>query len=558
MANDILVALIVALAAAAAGGFLAILVRQPAIVGFLVAGIVIGPFGFQFVQNVDIVNGLAQLGLVFLLFATGVGFRVGDIRIMGPWVVVASLAHLALVIGVIGGALLLFDIPLGQALFAGLIVSAGSTIAAIKNITDRGEGDTFYGRVVTTVSLVQDTTVILLLIVVQAVVTAEGNLVLDVATTLLLAALVVGVMVLVGGRAAPWALRLIGQRRSRELIIVAVAALALGTALATAQLGLGLILGAFAAGLALSESEYTQQVIGQIEPLKDTFASLFFVSLGMLTDIGFVVVNLPLVAGAAVVVILLRVVLCWLPLLLARFRGRVPVFAALALMPIGELSFILVSEGSESGLVQPFVGSTILAVAVLSIIVSPWVFAMGPGITRLLARIRITSGDEAAAPIEIRNHVVVGGYGNMGRLVTRSLLRRGFRTVVVEEDPRRCDRARQDGAIAVLGDMSLPAVIQGASVATARCVALVFSDPRALEGSITAIRTANPRAEIVVRGLQRVAPTRFRDLGAREVVVPEFEGGLEALRFALTRFGVESREIQLLLNQLREDQQEAL
>ncbi len=561
----------VALLAALLGGAIAARLRQPTVVGYLVAGIAIGPFSPGFVGDQEQIKILADIGVVLLLFALGVQFSVRELvavrRVAGG----AALLQVAGTTAVAAVAALLVGLDAPSAFVLGAAVAISSTLVVIKILVDRGELEANHGRALVGWMIVQDLATIVVASTLPAL--AGG----DPLGPLLLAAgrvaLFLALAYLVGTRIIPPAFRLVARLGSSELFLLAVIGTALIAAVtSSAVFGLGLALGAFVGGLLIAESELSYQAIAEIVPFRDLFAVLFFVSVGMLIDPA----SLAAQAGAVALFVVIAVVVKGaLAAGFARAFG-LPVRSALllgaTLGQVGEFSFILAEEAVDLGILERAAYDLILGTAVVSIITTPF---MVRGADRLIARLerraalRETSpgptgdpaggrggghGARAAYASDGRPHVVVLGAGRVGLLVTRAVRTRGMGCIVVDRERRHLDEAARLGAQVVYGDAASAAILARVGLSEARVLVVALADPFAARLATERALRINPRLEVAARARGARDRSTLRDVGARRLADPEVEAGVELARHALQRMGVSGTELAAIASGLRRAQ----
>ena len=549
--SRVIIDLAVALAAAFAGGFIAQRLRLPVILGYLVGGVVISSSTPGYVANIDTVRVLADLGVALLMFSLGVEFSLAELNRVRRVAGVGALLQIAVTITFGAGIATILGWGWASSIVFGMVVTLSSSIVALKLLLPRGEASAPHGRVALGVSIVQDLALVPMLIVLPVFAGDGGNLLGRLAVSLSVAATVLAGVVVLGTRLAPRVLERVAATASRELFLLAVLAIALGTALTTEAAGLSLALGAFLAGLVLSESEFSHQALADVIPLRDAFATLFFVSIGMLLDITYVRAEYALVLGvvASIVVgkaLILATIVRWLGL-----ASAMAVLVGLLLAQMGELSFILASEASVRDVLAGERYNLIVAAIVGSILVDALLYGAAPRLAvwaRRLDRGRdVPQFADAGALAELRRHCVVCGYGRLGQELVDALQRRGLRCVVIDIDPQAARRASERGAVALYGDAGNVEVLRHAGVERARALVVAVSDPAAAEAAIRHGRRAGTRLSIVARAGGREQLARLRALGADEVVQPEFEAGLETIRHVMRVYGVDDRQVGALV-----------
>ena len=547
-------------AAAVVGGAVARLLKLPTVIGYLAAGIAIGPHTPGPSGDIDDVQTVADLGVALLMFTLGVRFSLGELR---EYRGMSLVAGVLVTIGMLGLGTLL-GVALGltteQAIVAGMVVCISSSMIAIRVLEDSGLIGAPGGRIAIVVSLVQDMLVVVLLVLIPVLAGEGDDLVAEIGLAFLKAgALLAGIWV-IGTVVIPPLMVRIAASRSRELFLLSIVALALGTASLSFTAGLSLAFGAFLAGIIISESEYAHRTLVEVLPLREVFAVVFFVAMGMLINPDSIAEEPFLVFGIAGLAVVGKIVLLTASGMLFGFSARTVLPAAVALGNMGEFSFVLASQAVEEGILTAELNEALLASVLLSIAVSPLLFL---GHERALAyaqalpglRLVLQSPAAAAIPDETRlvNHAIIVGYTQAGREVAAALEGRGFRYVIIDDDPMVQRRLKSQGVPAIFGDASVPAVLEMAAIERARVCVVTVVDPAQVESVAATARTLNRRLDVVARGLKEDSHVRLRELGASRVVQSEFEVGMQFVRHTLQRFGLTSQEVQALLLRMRRD-----
>ena len=549
--------------AAFVGVVVARALRLPMLLGYLALGVTIGPHGLGLVANADTVQALAGVGVILLLFAVGVEVSFRNLAQLGLVVVLVGVGQVAGTTAIAFGVGLLVGWPTEHALVFGFVVSLSSTMVVLKTLNDRGELLSLHGRLLTGLLLFQDLAFVPMVAVLPALSGEGGSLLADLGLGLLKAAVVLVLAVVLGGRLLPGLLQRAAILRSREAFIVTVVAIAFATAALTHSMGLSAALGAFVAGLVLSESDFGHRTLSEILPLRDTFAALFFVSLGMLTDLAYLVEHAGLVAVVVVLVILVKLVLTSALLRLGKFLPSTAIVTGVAVTQVGEFSFILAGSATMLGVVdEEFLPLTIVA-AVVTMALTPWSMAGSRrAVEHLGTRVRFLRpylpGQERAERAEertprLRNHVILAGVGRVGSLVAQVLQAQKVPFIGIDLDPMAVARCRLQGQYALHGDSGNLTVLEVARVAQARLLLISTND--AVSTLLTAQHALrlNPRLEIVARVQWREEGERLQRLGVAEVVWPEMEAGLEILRHTLRRNDNASLDVEALVQELRRD-----
>lgn len=539
---DFLRDLLVIYATAGAVVFVFQWLRLPAIVALLATGVVVGPYGVSLVSDLGRVELLADVGVVLLLFTVGMEFTRD--RLAGMWHLLAG-GMLQLTIMLVGGFAVIYwraDF-LGQAVFAGFLVAHSSTAVLLKVFSDRGELAAPHARISLAVLVVQDLSVVAMIVFIPMLAGAEADWRQWLAM-LLRGTAVVTAILLVARYLLPQVMFQVARLRSRELFMILMALVSMGTAWLTAQAGLSLALGAFLAGLALAESEYSHQVLADAIPFRDVFLSLFFVSIGMLFDAGFILRH-PLELAALIAgVIVLKFFSGLVPALLLGYPVRVALLVGIGLTQIGEFAFVLSRPGRAAGLLPDEAYQALLAVAIVTMALAPFLLNAAPRWIewaqrrpRLARWLGGRKGHNLPAPLE--DHVIIVGYGVNGQNLCFALRQAAIPYVVLELNPLRFRRAQQAGEPVSFGDCTRPAVLERVGIRRARELVLAISDPESARRTVRLARQANPSLRIVVRTRYVSEVPQLRQLGADEVIPEEFETSIQIMARVLERFGID-------------------
>lgn len=547
--------------------------RLPSVVGLLVSGVLVGPYGLSLVADVETVKLLAEIGVIVLLFTVGLEFSMSRLVVMLPLMARVGLPQIVGTTLLVTLATWWYLGTVAQALFAGLLVAMSSTAIVLKLLADRGETGTPHGRIAVAVLLLQDLLVVVAMLAVPLLADAAGTETAasaahadPVAHPLPLfanpvAAIVAGLVVVVGvlvtgRRIVPAVLHEVVRQRNRELFLITIVLICLGTAAITAQVGLSLALGAFLAGLSLAESEYGHQAFTEVLPFRDTLASLFFVSVGMLLDIRFLVANAPLVVATVVAIVVAKMLVTAVPAWLAGFPVRTSVLAGAGIAQVGEFSFVLGSRGADAGLLDAGDYQTFLAAAVVTMATTPVVTAALPGALERLARAATWARRLLEMPIEqggpaLAAHVVIAGFGLNGRNLAAALGEFGVPHVILELNPETVRRERLAGREIRYGDCTRAAVLEHAGLAHARAYVIAISDPASTRRSVQIARELAPAVRILVRTEHLAEVDELQALGADDVIPAEFETALALFDRVLGIYDVPETTIDGLLAKMR-------
>jgi len=516
--------------------------RLPPVVGLLMTGVLIGPSGFGLFREVEAAAMSAEIGVVFLLFSIGLEFSLERLReIQRPFFLGGTLQAGGTVL-LVAVAAMAAGMPGLQALFFGCVVALSSTAVVLKLYNERREMESPQGKVVTGILLFQDFLIVPMIVltpVLAGVVEASAG-----AFLLRFGAgvLAVGAVFVIARFLMPRLLYHLVRTRIRELFVLGALVACLGMAYITDSFGFSLALGAFLAGIIVSESEYSHQVVADVIPFRDLFTSVFFISMGMLVDVAFAAAHLPLVLGLALLVFAIKLVTGAAATAALLFPVRIVTIVALGLAQIGEFSFVLLNVGRGHGLVTPEAYQALIAVAVLTMMATPALVAVAPLVGQRLPG-RLSRGlpeaeERAAQARRLRNHVVIVGYGLNGRTLAKVLDEAQIPYVVLELNGDTVRQGLKEGRRMIFGDSTRREILTQAGVEEAQAVVFAISDVEAVRRSIALARRLNPTVYILVRTRMLNQIGELRRCGADEVIAEEFEAAIEIFTRVLRRFHV--------------------
>lgn len=543
------------LVAALVGAFIAQRFRQPLIVGYILAGVVVGPFtGGLTVVNVHDIEQLAEIGVALLLFSLGleVSFRelapVRTVALAGATLQIVLTIALGVAIGRGLGW------PWHAALWFGALISLSSTMVALKTIQAQGRLGTLSSRVMLGILVVQDLAVVPMMIVLPEVSASGGSFIPVVAATVR-ALVLLAVIVFVSTRIVPRVMAFVAQRNSRELFLLSTTAAALGIGYVTWWFGLSLALGAFVAGLVINESEYAHQALSDVIPLRDVFGMLFFVSEGMLLDPAQVWQHLGTLAVTVIAVTLGKSAILAVVVRIFGYRNVVPLAVGLTLFQVGEFAFVLARVGQAEGAIPNQLYSLMLNIAIATMALTPAISGLTPAIYSRLRRQRARETPEALniPSAGLANHIIIAGAGRVGRSIADALWELKVPCVLIEFDDRRVRQARVAGLPVIYGDASQSTVLEAAAIARARAILVTvpaFPDVRSI---VTTARQLQPDLAIIARADGREAVQALYALGIEEVTSPEFEAAIEMTRQALVHCNVPAHEILRVASAIRRE-----
>mgnify|MGYP003342938326 FL=1 len=538
--------------------------RLPSIAGFLVAGALIGPHGFHLVSDIGTVQILAEIGVVLLLFTIGIEFSLVQLATLRRLLFVSAPIQIGGMIAMVWVGALAAGLSWQKALFWGFLLSLSSTAIVLKALAASGESDSLHGRATIGILVFQDLAVVPMILLTPILAGPSDGGVAALVLTLGKSVLIVGLLVVAAWYVVPRLLQLIVRSRSRELFLLTVIVLCLGIAWLTSLGGLSLALGAFIAGLVISESEYSQQAMAEVLPFRDSLNSLFFVSIGILMDWR-VLLQYPAIVSVLLLAILgVKFVTGAGAVLAVSMPPRAAVMVGIALAQVGEFAFILAQVGQENGLLTGPPYQVFLAVSVLSMIVTPFLMQWSPGLARRAEAVqrlrRWFPGRTTAHVLEtegrhlrVRDHVIIVGYGLNGRNLARVLGETEVPFVALDLDGDTVRREAQHGIPLYYGDATNPNVLRHVKIEDAKVLVVAISDPFMARRTVQVARGLNPHLHIVVRTRYLRELEELHQLGADDVVPEEFETSIEIFALVLRTYNMPQEFVMRKAEQVRRE-----
>jgi CPA2 family monovalent cation:H+ antiporter-2 len=544
---------VIILASAVAVLLITARLRVPPVVGLILTGLLVGPSGFGWIADSEEVEVFAEIGVVLLLFIIGLELSLELLRELRRPFLLGGSVQAAVTAAIASGVGLALGFELNRAIFLGFVIALSSTAIVLKLYGDRRETDTPQGRTVLGILLFQDFLIVPMIVLVPVLAGEVGAS----PTVLMLRfggsfAAIVAIIV-VARRIAPSLFDRIARTRIRETFVLGSLAICLALAWLTHAFGFSLALGAFVAGLLISETEYSHQAIADVAPFRDLFASLFFISIGMLVDLQFAAAHLPTILGAAGAVVVVKSLVAGGAAAAVGLPARVRILVGFSLAQVGEFSFLLMEVGRAHGLVEQWTYQLLLNIVVLTMFATPLLVRLGPAAADLWIRVlgapAIRDLEEKASVLS--DHVIVLGFGAGGHLLARVLREAHIRYVIVELNAETVKRGRREGEPIFYGDATRRAVLEHAGIDRARVVVFALSVPAAVRRSVRVARELNPTVELVVRSRRIQEIEGLRDLGADDVVAEEFETAIEIFTLVLHRYHVPRNVVRAQIRVLR-------
>ncbi|MGM0646849.1 MAG: cation:proton antiporter [Bacteroidota bacterium] len=540
--------------------------KIPSLLGFLITGIVAGPHGLHLIENIHQVEMLAEIGVILLLFTIGIEFSFNTLRNIWRNVLIGGFFQVSVTIGVVTLLTVQFGFNWPEAVFLGFLASLSSTAVVLKLIQERGEISMPHGRNALAILIFQDLIIVPMILFTPMLSGGSEASGTDMWLTVLKAAGVIGILIYASRTLVPKLLTLVAKTQSRELFLLTIIVIALSVTWLTSSIGLSLALGAFLAGLIISESEYSHQAFGNILPFLDVFTSFFFVSIGMLLDINFVAENIWLILAVTISVLLIKTLIAGTATLILGYPLRIIIIVGLILSQVGEFSFILSTIGLQENILDRHTYQIFLSVAVITIALTPFIFRLAPKLAAKSLALplpeRLKSGirelDTDTQQKEISRHLIIVGYGLVGRNVARAAKYAGLNYTIIEMNPQTVREEQQKDSPIFYGDATQSVVLEHAGAKNAISLVIAIPDSAAVRRIITTARNMNANLHIIVR-TRFINDTKiYLELGADEVIPEEFETSVEIFSRVLAKFLVPRDQIEKLVQQVREGEYEML
>lgn len=545
--------------------FLFYQLRIAPIVGYLIAGVLLGPSVLGITKDVASIEVLAEVGVILLLFLIGVEFSLDEFLRINRKMFLSGFLQIFLTAAVVMLIAIIFGASISQGLFVGFLVAMSSTAIVMKVLTDRGEMDSPHGRLTAAILILQDLSVVVIVLLMPVLGGRSGFSAFEVMLNVLFALSFVGMVIVVSRSLVPFMLYRVVQTHSRELFLLSIVLICFGTAYLTSLAGLSLALGAFLAGLIISESEYGHQAFSEILPLKDIFSILFFVSIGMLLDVDSILRDPWVVLLGVAGILMIKFAAGMLVPVAIGYPARIGVLVAVALAQIGEFSFVLSKEGLNYGLIsfgdyQVFLGS-----AIITMIFTPFMIQGSTRLSDAVERLPLSDTvkfgrfhEERTEKEDWKNHVIVVGFGLNGRNVSRVLDASRIPFIVLELNPETVRVEKKRGIPIMYGDATKESVLEKVNLMNARTVVIAISDASATRRIVELTRRLNPFVYIIARTRYTNEINPLYSLGANDVIPEEFETSIEIISRVLHRYFIPAIEIEKHILDIRKDGYEML
>lgn len=541
--GDLLIAISLGVLSAIALNFL----RLPAVTGLIVAGALAGPYGLGVVKDVHSIELLAEVGVVFLLFTIGLEFSLGRLKRIAKIAFTGGTIQVGLTTILTVFVATHFGYDIRKGIFFGFLIALSSTAIVLKSLSERGEIDAPHGKVIVATLIFQDLCVVPMMLIIPVLASESDSLpILDLLTALTKAGAMVAGALVVGRWVVPRVLAKVDVLHSKEIFLLAVIAICIGTAVLTSMTGLSLALGAFLAGVVLSESEYAHQALVNVLPLRHVLTSLFFMFIGMLFDVRVMKSDPSAVALIFTAIVLGKGTVAMLSALAMRFPVKIALIAGVGLAQFSEFGFVLSRLGAKVGLLGASEERIILGAGVLTMFLTPLMlklspqFAAGASFLKPLDRLLGAKSVEEVTKEnpQLKDHIIIVGFGVVGRLLARNLKQIGAPYIIVDLNSETVREARGAGEPAYYGDITSEEVQELAGIHRARAMVIVINDPESARLAVSVASRIAPQTDVILRCRYLANYQEAMESGATEVVTEELEAGLEILARVLRLTGM--------------------
>jgi len=512
-------------------GIFAHKLRQSVILAYILVGILIGPYGFGLISNIEEVTSLAEIGVALLMFIIGLEFRFSTLSEIWKVSVIGGMIQILTMIFL--GYLLsrAFDWPIFDSVILGMIVAISSTMIVVKLLGERDELEYISSKIIIGILIVQDLAVIIMIFFISNFEEIARGDILDILKVLGIGMGTVTGIILIGRKLLPKIMHLIVRTGNKEMFLLSVFAVAIGGAISTHLLGLSIALGAFVVGFLLSEAEYNLEISVMVKPLRDIFTVIFFVSIGMFINPTILLDNIDLVGFIILLILVGKFVMCSLPTWIFGYDGKTSLKVGMGMMQVGEFSFVMLTIGQKYGYLQSALTSSIIAAALITIILTPLSMGLSDGLYQFFSKRRFIQKVFNLIPrlnlyrkkeesLQPTNHLILCGYGRSGSHMVTDLEGK-YDITIIEHDPRSIHKIKEAGLNYLFGDAINHHILIKANIAKAKILALAISDEKTKKIAIRYAKVYNPGIFIVARAHDEKQAQEFLDLGADEALVPE-------------------------------------
>ncbi|MFP4664408.1 MAG: cation:proton antiporter [Bacteroidales bacterium] len=537
--------------------------KLPSIIGFLLTGVIIGPYGLSLIKAVEQVEILSEIGVILLLFVIGMELSIKQLASIKKTVFIGGLLQVGVTVIVAGLIYYSLDFPWNESVFVGFLFSLSSTAIVLKTLQDRKVISAPHGRNALAILIFQDIIVVPMMLVTPLIAGESGNIGMSI-LSLLLKSLIVVVITFVSAKyIVPRLMHAVAKTNSKELFLLVTITLCFAIAFLTSEAGLSLALGAFLAGLIVSESEYSYQATSIILPFRELFTSFFFVSVGMLLNLNFFFSNIPVILLLVLLVFVVKSAIAALAMVVLKYPSRTAMLTGLSLFQVGEFAFILSKVGIEYNLLTPQTNQYFLSISIVSMLLTPFIIIFSERITSRFMGVSkklgfdyasVSEQDlESIADMDMENHLVIIGYGLNGSNLAKAAATSDIPYIVIEMNAETVKREKEKGVPIIFGDATQDHILEAVHISNARAAVTAISDKLANKAIIKNIRSQSESLYLIVRTRYVKDTSELMALGADEVIPEEFETSIQIFSRVLQNFFVPEDDIDQRIEKIRAD-----
>jgi CPA2 family monovalent cation:H+ antiporter-2 len=535
----------------------------PSIIGFLLTGVIIGPYGLSLIDAVEQVETLSEIGVILLLFVIGMELSIKQLVSIKRTVFIGGLLQVGLTALVAGLIYYVLGYSWNESVFVGFLFSLSSTAIVLKTLQDRNENSTPHGKNALAILIFQDIIVVPMMLITPLLAGESTNIGMSILSLVIKSAIVLVFTIISARYIVPKLMYAVAKTNSKDLFLLVTITLCFAAAFLTSEIGLSLALGAFIGGLIISESEYHHQATSMILPFRELFTSFFFVSVGMLLDLRFFVENFPVVLLFVLVVFVVKSIIAGLAVAALKYPTRTVVLTGLSLFQVGEFAFILSKVGIEYNLLSPQTNQYFLSVSIVSMILTPFVIIFAEKISDRFIGVSKRMGLDPTsiagksireiAKNKLENHLVIIGFGVNGSNLAKAAASSNIPYVVIEINAETVSRQKAKGLPVIFGDATQDHILEAVNLSNARAAVIAISDNHATKTVIKNVRSHSDSLYLVVRTKYVKETSELIALGADEVIPEEFETSVQIFTHVLQNFLVPEDDIDQLVEKVRAD-----
>lgn len=535
-------------------------IKIPGILGYLLTGLLISPNGLGFISNTENVTYMAEIGVILLLFTIGLEFSIKQLMALKRSALGGGVLQVLITTFFVAAIFKISGMDTGTAIFLGMIITPSSTAIVLKLLMERGEVESPYGRITTSILIFQDIAVIPMMLLMPMLIPGGNSSIKDIGITLGYAAVVVVLLFVVARFIVPKLLGKVTNTRSREVFLFSIILICMVVAYITNKAGLSLALGAFLAGMIVSETGYGYQALGNVVPFKDVFTGFFFISIGMMIDINIFISNPLFILFMALLVIFVKTLVTTAAVNVLGYSLETSLKTGLALAQVGEFSFILATTGLGMNIFTESQNSLFIATAVISMAATPFLMQLAPALSRVLSKIpmpeNILKGyfhDKKSDKKNFNDHIIIVGFGLAGRIIAKAAAHASIEYIVIEMNPNTVHNEKQKGTPIFYGDAAQEEILEHASIKKARSIVITGADYNTAKNMVETARRLNPTIIIIVRTRFKVYNAELKKLGASEIVTEEVESAVSILSAVFKHYYIPAENIAEVEAEVRDE-----